>query len=125
MAVDALLVLQASGAVTQTTNSTGLNLVTGTPRRGLVARVIYSAAANSSGSNTAVFSIEHSDDDTTYYALSSAAASTVTMNDTAKSGEINIPFSTTKAYVRLVTTIAGTGTSPTITRNAYIGNVYP
>lgn len=123
--VDALSILQASGAVTQTTNSTGLNIPSGTPRRGLVARVIYTLGANSSGSNTVVFSIEHSADNTTFYALSSAIADTVTLNDTAKSGELFIPFNTTKPYVRLVTTISGTGTSPTITRESYLTAGWP
>ncbi|HNP72990.1 MAG TPA: hypothetical protein PLO33_10815 [Kouleothrix sp.] len=115
MAVDAKLVLQASVTKTSTFQSTGVNLPTGTPRRGLKARVIYSAATNASGSNSVTFSIEHSDDNSTYYATASGAADVVNLSTTAQAGEIFIPFETSKPYVRLVATFAGAGSTPTIT----------
>ena len=114
---DTNLVLQASSVITATTNSTGLDLKQ-TPTRGLVAQVNYSAAANASGSNTITFSVEHSDDNSTWFALSSGAADVITLTTAALVGEQFIPIRTNKRYVRLVTTFAGAGTSPTITRQA-------
>src|SRR3954467_5768250 len=104
MATDAKLALQASVTKTGTFNGTGVDLKAGTPRRGLKARVIYSAATNASGSNAFTFSVDHSDDNSTFYALSSGAADVVTLSTTAQAGEIFIPFETSKRYVRLTVT---------------------
>jgi hypothetical protein len=116
---DTNLVLQASSVITATTNSTGLDLKQ-TPTRGLVAQVNFTAAANASGSNTVVFSVEHSDDNATFFALTSGASDVITLSTTTQTGEQFIPFRTNKRYVRLVSTFAGAGTSPTITRQAAI-----
>lgn len=115
MAVDANLVLQASVTKTDTFNSTGVNLVTGTPSRGLVARIIYSAATEASGGKTVIFSIDHSADNSTWYPLASAANKTITLSTTAQAGEISIPFRTSLAYVRLTMTLSANTNSPTIT----------
>jgi hypothetical protein len=115
MAADSNLVLQASVTKTASFNSTGLDLKTGTPPRGLMARVIYSAASNASGSNTLVWSVEESDDNGTFYANKSKAADVVTLSTTAQAGEVFLPFTTRKRYVRLVLTVAGAGASPTVT----------
>ncbi|MDQ2995455.1 MAG: hypothetical protein M3R61_00145 [Chloroflexota bacterium] len=121
MATDAKLVLQAGTTKTTSFNSTGLDLPSGGPlAMPLWARVIYSAAANASGSNTFVFSVEESDDNATFFALSSGAAQVVTLSTTAQAAEIFVPFVTRKRYVRLVATLAGAGTSPTIT---YVGDL--
>ncbi len=117
MAADSLLALAASATITSTTNSTGVDLK-GTPRRGLKARVIYSAATNASGSNSVTFSVEHSDDNSTFYAMSSGASDIINLSTTAQTGTIYIPFETSKRYVRLVSTFAGAGSTPTITRSA-------
>jgi hypothetical protein len=122
MPTDALITLQASVTKTSTFQSTAVDLKTGTPVRGLVARVIYSAATNASGSNTVAFTIEHSDDNSTFYTLSSNAEYNVALSTTAQSGEIFIPFRTWKRYVRLVATISGGGSTPTIT---YGGEIQP
>jgi hypothetical protein len=115
MATDAKLTLQASVTKTATFNGAGVDLGTGTPRRGLKARVIYSAATNASGSNAFTFSIDHSDDNSTFYQTASGAADVVTLSTTAQAGEIFIPFETSKRYVRLTVTQAGAGSTPTIT----------
>ena len=120
MAVDANLVLQASVTKTDTFNSTGVNLVTGTPSRGLVARIIYSAATEASGGKTVIFSIDHSSDNSTWYPLASGAKDTITLSTTAQAGEISIPFRTNKAYVRLTMTLSANTNSPTIT---YYGDI--
>jgi hypothetical protein len=116
---DSNLVLAASATITASANSTGIDLK-GTVRHGLYAQIDYSAATNASGSNSVTFSVEHSDDNSTYYALSSGASAIVTLSTTAQAGEIHISFETDKRYVRLVSTFAGAGTTPTITRGAWV-----
>jgi len=125
MAVDALLSLQSSVTKTATFNGAALVLAGGTPRRGLYARVIYSAAANASGSNNLVFSVDASyDGGTTWYSDFSAPA--VALSTTTGAGEIAIPFDVSPTsiangvQVRLTATISGSGTSPTVT---YKGDV--
>jgi hypothetical protein len=122
MPTDALIQLQASVTKTATFNGSALTLPGGTPRRGLKARVIYSAASNASGSNTVVFSIDVSrDGGSTWYP--EFQADTITLSTTAQSGEIFIPFdvspssvgSTNGVQIRLTATVAGGGSTPTIT----------
>lgn len=113
---DGLIPLQEQTTQTASFNSTGVRLVTGTPIAGLVARIIYRAAGNTSGDNTATFSIEESADDVTYYAR--AGAPPLALSSTPQGGEILLPFFTDLAYVRLALVIAGAGTLPTITYRA-------
>lgn len=122
MAADSKLTLQASVIKTASFDSAGVDLKTGTPNYGLVARVIYSAAANASGSNTVAWKMQHSDDDSTYYDLASNAENNLTLSTTAQAGEAFIPFRTSKRYVRLVLTVNGAGTSPTVT---YLADIVP
>jgi hypothetical protein len=111
MPADALTVLQATKVTkTGTFNCTGLDLVTGTPRRGLKARIIYSAASTSSGSGSATFRITESSDNSTFTGIFQTTESTITLSTTAVSGELFIPFETSKRYVRLeLSAISGTG----------------
>ena len=127
MALDALAVLQASVTKTATFNGAGydLKIPGGTPNRGSVAVIQYSAATNASGANAFTFSIDHSTDDSTYYALASGAADVVTLSTTAQAGEIYIPFRTDKRYVRLTVTQVGAGSTPTITYVAYLADGMP
>jgi hypothetical protein len=126
MAADANLVLQASVTKVDTFNSVGVNLPTGTPSRGLVARVIYSAASEASGGKTVTFKIQHGDTlGGTYYDLTSAADQVLTLTTTAQAGEIFIPFRTKRAYVRLVQTLSASTNSPTITYQADIVQAKP
>lgn len=113
--VDLLNQLQASVTKTATFSGTGLDLATGTPRRGLKARVIYSAATNASGSNTVAFSIDHSDDNSTFYPLASGTENNIALSTTAQAAEFFIPFETSKRYVRATATITGAGSTPTVT----------
>ncbi len=93
MPSDANITLAAQATVTATTNGSAVILAGGTPRRGLVARVIYSAALNTSASDTITFSLDVCYDGvpTTWYA--DFVAPTITLTTTAQSGEIFIPFS--------------------------------
>jgi hypothetical protein len=114
MAQDTLTELQTSVTKTATFNSTGLDLKVGTPRRGLFARVIYSAAATSSGAGSLTFRITESSDNSTFTGIFQTTDSTVTLSTTAASGEIFIPFETGKRYVRLeLSAISGTGATVT------------
>lgn len=122
MPVDALITLQASVTKTATFNGSALTLPGGTPRRGLVARVIYSAATNASGSNSVTFSIDVSyDGGSTWYSDFNEASQVVNLSTTAKTGEFFIPFSISPTSVangtqiRLTATVAGAGSTPTIT----------
>lgn len=99
MAYDALGILQASVTKTADFDSTGIDLVTGTPEVGLVARVIVTAASGTD--ETADFAIEHSDDNSSYSVCASFPQFTAT-------GEKFLRFFTKKRYVRLAATIGGT-----------------
>src|SRR5437667_7804812 len=94
MPTDALLSLQASQTITAsyTTAATALTLPGGTPRRGLNARVIYSAATQASGSGIFTFAVAVSYDAGTTW-LVDFVAPPITLTTTAQSGEIAIPFS--------------------------------
>lgn len=99
---DALLQLQSLTTQTASTNSAGRNLVSGTPKRGLVARVNVTTVSGTAPSLTP--RIQHSDDNTTYTDLAVGSALT-------SAGTVDIPFITNKKYVRLATTISGTSPS--------------
>jgi hypothetical protein len=119
MPVDANLALQASVTKTATFNSTGVDLATGTPRRGLKARVIYSAANTSSGAGSITFRITESSDNSTFTGIFQTTEATVTLSTTAAASEIFIPFETSKRYVRLeLSAISGTGATVT-----YFGDI--
>lgn len=116
MPTDANLAVQASVTKTATFNGAAVDLTTGTPRRGLKMRIIYSAASNASGSNTVTFSVDVSSDNSTWYTAEfQGVAEALTLSTTAQSGEIYLPFETSKRYVRLTCTITGSGSTPTIT----------
>lgn len=130
MAFDSNLVLQASTTQTASFNSAGVSMrqpsatsltnAGGTPRRGLAARIGYSAASNASGSNSVVFSIQHSDDNSTWTTIAQQLEAALALSTTAQAGVFTIPFSTDKPWVRLVMTLSGGGSTPTVT---YYGDV--
>lgn len=120
MATDALIALQASVTKTGTFNGAALTLAAGTPRRGLKARVLYSAATNASGSNSVVFSIDVSYDGGSTW-NSDFLAPAVALSTTAQAAEVFIPFEVSPTSVangiqiRLTATFSGAGSTPTIT----------
>ena len=112
MPTDALIAFQTPKVTkTATFNSTGVDLVAGTPRRGYKARIIYSAASTSSGAGAVTFRITESSDNSTFTGIyQSTEATAIVLGTTAVSGEIFIPFETSKRYVRLeLSAISGTG----------------
>lgn len=126
MATDANLVLQASVTKTATFNGAGVTIGS-TPRRGLKARVIYSAATNASGSNSVTFSIDATyDGGSNWFNVSTDAKDVINLSTTAQAGELFIPFEVSQTalanqcQVRLTCTVAGAGSTPTVT---YQGDV--
>lgn len=121
MPTDALVSLQSSVTKTATFNGSAVTLAGGTPRRGLKARVIYSAATNASGSNSVQFSLDVSYDAGSTWLSNLFQAQIINLSTTAQSGEIFIPFDISPTSVangtqiRLTATVAGAGSTPTIT----------
>lgn len=116
MATDANTVLQASVTKTATFQpSTGLDLITGTPTRGLVARVIYSAGSAASGTDTVTFQIDASSDNSTFTNIASSDSPVTLPTSGTASGELFIPFRTKKRYVRLSAIFSSSAHTDTIT----------
>lgn len=128
MPSDTNVALQASVTKTATFNGAALILPGGTPRRGLVARVEYSAANQASGSGVWTFSIDVCYDGVPTTWNVDFVAPPITLTTTAQSGEIFIPFSISPTSVangtqiRLTATLSGSPTTPTIT---YSGQIVP
>ena len=140
MAYDANLLLASNVTSTVTTANTAFNLLTGTPRRGMVAKVFYSNAANGSGANNVYFSIEQSQDNVNWYPLAfqlenpaGGGTSGIALSTTSQGGEAHVHFDISNQqatalqsqYIRLKCNIAGAGTVPTITYTSYLGTARP
>lgn len=119
MPTDALIALQALVTKATTFNGAALILPGGTPRRGMVARVIV-VGATSTTTNTAVFSVDVCYDGVPTTWFSDFLAPTLSLTTTAQSTELFIPFSIsptvvsnviTAPQIRLTVTIAGGGTA--------------
>lgn len=120
---DALLVLQS--AVTKTTAfaSTGVNLPTGTPKRGLRARFIATNVSAPTAGAVFTPTIDHSSDNTAWTNL--ATGTPLTAGTAATTSEQFIPVNTQKAYVRLNVLQSPTTGSPTMTYYCELGNSEP
>lgn len=122
MATDALSTLQAQVTKTSTFSSAALTLPGGTPRRGLKARVIYSAGSSGTATSTVVFSIDVSHDGGSNY-YTEAESDPVTLPTSGSvSGETYIPFEisptsvTNGTKIKLTANITpGASATPTIT----------
>jgi len=128
MPVDLQLALQSSVTKTAAFNGSGVTIPTGTPRYGLKARVVYSAASTTAGAGTAIFGIDISrDGGSTWY--TEFQADTLTLGTTAIAGETFIPFEVSKLtaatndlQIRLsLETITGTGATITYFGDIVIG----
>jgi hypothetical protein len=119
---DGNLVLQTSVTKTTTFNGATLNLPGGTPRRGLKARVIYSAGTTTTSTIGVTFSVDVSTDGTTYATSEfSANDNIVVLNTTGGiAGELFIPFETSQPNVRLTATFSAGANGPSLT---YFGDV--
>lgn len=127
MPTDALIQLQASVTKTSTFSSSALTLPGGTPRRGLKARVIYSAGSSGTATSTATFSVDVSHDGGSNF-YTEAESDPITLPTSGSvSGEIFIPFEISPTSVangtqiKLTCTIVpGASATPTIT---YVGDL--
>ena len=135
MPVDALIQLQASVTKTATFSGAALILPGGTPRRGFVCRVIYSAASLATTPVSVTFSVDVCYDGVpTLWNSDFFAPLAVVLTTTAQSGETYIPFSIspqmvagviTAPQIRLTATFTGAGTVPTITYQGDLTLVRP
>lgn len=138
MPFDATQTLQASVTKTATFAGAWLDLGGGsgvpspqpsgaTPAYGLVARVEYSAATNATGANSFTFSLDEGDDGVNPVGSGFVQATdkVINLSTTAQSGEIFIPFEIRHRYIRLVATLAGAGTTPTITYQGELVGSWP
>ena len=131
---DANLILAASATVTGTTNGSALKFPGGTTRRGMKARVIYSAAlvTSSPGTDTIAFSIDVCYDGvpTLWYSEFYPPA-IITLTATAQVGEVFIPFEifptsvANGTQIRLTATFSSTAHGNTITYQGDITATHP
>jgi hypothetical protein len=110
MPSDANIALQASVTKTATFNGAAFILPGGTPRRGLNARILYSAASAASGTDTVIFSVDVCYDGVPTVWNSDFLAPAITLTTTAATGEIFIPFSISPTSVANGTQIRVTAT---------------
>lgn len=121
---DANLILQsATTLVSASLNGTGLDLKTGTPRRGLKARFIFDSITVAAAGAVITPSVQHSDDNTTFTTL--ATGTPITPTTAGTSGIVHVPFDTSKRYVRSVLTMSVTTGTPTVVFNADLGVARP
>lgn len=123
MPSDLALQLQASVTKTATFNGAWIDLGNFPPLvNWLVARVVYSAATNASGANSVIFSLDVSNDASTVAGAAEINASdqVINLSTTAQAGEVFLPIVIKHRYIRLTATVAGAGSTPTIT---YVGDV--
>jgi hypothetical protein len=122
MPVDANIALQASVTKTASFSGSALILPSGTPRRGLKARIVYSAASAASGTDTVTFSVDVCYDGvpTAWNVTSSSTPITLVTSGTA-SGEIYLPFDISPTSVvngtqiRITATFSSSAHTDTIT----------
>jgi len=126
MATDALLALQPFVTKTATFNGPALILAAGTPRRGLKARIIYSAAQQASGSGIWTFSVDVSYDAGVTWKSDFMSDPSITLTTTAQAGEIYIPFEISpvsvvnQTQIRVSALLSGAGVTTTISYQADI-----
>lgn len=122
---DALGSLQA--AVTKITafTSTGVDLRTTTPRRGLKSRWVITNYSGASAGHTWTPTIQGSTDNTTFYTI--AQAPPLTTTTAAQTAELFVDFSFPQnyRYVRALMAVSGTTGTPTISYSAEIGTAKP
>lgn len=123
MPSDLAMQLQASVTKTATFNGAWLDLGNFPALVNyIVARVIFSAATNASGSNSVTFSLDVSNDGSTVAGAAEINASdqVINLSTTAQAGEVFMPVVIKHRYIRLTATFAGAGSTPTIT---YVGDI--
>jgi hypothetical protein len=120
---DALNILQSLVTKTATFNSTGFDLKTGTPRRGMKARFIVSAYNAATAGPVFTPKIQESDDNTTFTDV--GATVPFTAGTAAATKEVFVSFDTSKRYIRSVMDISGTAQVPSISYLVDLGIARP
>ncbi len=94
----------------------------------LVARVLVTAASQTSGGGTLTFTIDHSSDNSTWQTLagsSRGANDIITLSATVQTAEIFIGFYTHQRYVRLTLTVGASGVGNSIAFTAQFMPSFP
>jgi|SRR5690242_2535389 len=130
MVSDANLTLQSAVTKTATFSGSWVPIPGVGGQRGLFAHVAYSAATNASGSNSVTFSLDVSPDNgsTVYSSELAGADQVLTLTTSAQVGRLFFPIplfdkvllAGTSPAARLTCTIAGAGSTPTITYSSTI-----
>jgi len=110
MPTDALIQLQASVTKTSTFSGAALTLPGGTPRRGLKARVLYSAGSSGTATSTATFSIDVSHDGGSNFYTEAKSDPLTLPTSGSVAGEVFIPFEISPTSVANGTQIKATCT---------------
>lgn len=116
---DANVVLQTLTTQATAYTETAVDLKTGTPRRGLKARLIVSSYTLGAGTSVLTPRIEHSDDNTTFVTLVTGIPISAT---TATGSTVDyLSFDTSKRYVRLVMGMSVVTGTPAVVYKADLG----
>ena len=122
---DALSILQTLTTLGTTSfTSTGVDLKTGTPRRGLKARYIVTSYLGTSAGHTYTPAIEGSSDNTTFYEIARVQLP-LTTTTAAQTAVVFVPFETSYRYVRSKMTVSGGTGTPSISFSADLGSARP
>lgn len=117
MPADALSQLQAAVTKTAAFDGASVDLKVGTPHRGLVVRIRYSAANTSAGAGAATFQVEESDNGSTWRDL--VTFDPLTLGTAAIAGMLVETVVTRSRYIRVVLS-AISGTDATVTYEAEV-----
>ena len=120
---DSLEVLQALATKVTAFNSTAIDTISGTSRRGLKARFIVASYSSATAGNVFTPAIDHSDDNTTFTRL--AAGTPLTCATATASAVVFVPFETSKRYIRCALDLSASTASPTITYTVDLGTARP
>jgi len=122
---DALLIAQSLTTVTAVRNGSGVDLETGTPRRGLKMRfLITSHIAVGTAGNVFTPQVWDSDDNTTFTLLSAGTPQTGATAATTNQ-IVFVPFETSRRYIRASMAQSVTSGTPSISYSADIGVARP
>lgn len=134
MPADNLMTLEPSATQVATRQSAAFDLGrsdgsapgAGTPEYGLVARFLVTACTSTT-TNTAKFTIEHSQDNTNWEVCAGAAfsaADNIAATATGQTAVRYVPFMTRNRYIRAVCTVSGAGTI-SITYSCDVAPAFP
>lgn len=113
---DSLQGQQTFSTVTTTTNNTGIDLLSGTPRRGLKMHFDVSSFSAATAGTTWIPTVQDSTDNTTFVTIATGPTQTATTAGVAK--ELYVPFETSNRYVRASTGTMAATNAPSLIYSA-------